>query len=188
MDTIRVAWGSATGPTATSSFDAALADANVHNYNLVELSSVVPAGATVEAVGTAPDLGPTGDALFCVLARQTLTPANGAPDSEAPGADDVACAGLGWARTDAGHGLFYEASGLDPATVRHAVETGLDHGMAIRDWRRADGDDDCGGDGDVVLETEPAHPDDYASAVVVACYGESESLLAPDGPAVPGGG
>lgn len=159
METIRVVRGSGTGPTAMASFDAALADANVHNFNVVELSSVIPAEATVERVGTAPDLGPTGDALYCVVARKTL----------GPGTDGAACAGLGWARTESGRGLFYEASGTDRDAVRYAVETGLEHGMALRDWTRVDGD--------VIVETEPAAPSDHASAVAIAAYGESESLL-----------
>jgi len=42
-----------------ASYDAALAEAGVENYNLVSVSSVIiPAETRVEAVGTAPDLGP----------------------------------------------------------------------------------------------------------------------------------
>ena len=48
MSTIRVVWGTASGPTRMSSYDAALAEANVHNYNLVSVSSVIPADTPVE--------------------------------------------------------------------------------------------------------------------------------------------
>jgi arginine decarboxylase len=160
MSTIRVAWGSATGPTAMSSFDAALAEANVHNYNLVTLSSVVPADATVEVAGTAPDLGPTGEALYCVESRETLV----------PGADGAAVAGLGWARTASGEGVFYEASGTDPDAVRSAVERGIEHGLELRDWTAVDGPE-------VVLEATPADEDDHVTAIAVAAYGGSEPLL-----------
>jgi arginine decarboxylase len=159
MEPIRVAWGSATGPTAMSSFDAALAEAGVHDYNLITLSSVVPADATVEAVGTAPALGPTGEGLYCVEARQTLP----------PGADGEAVAGLGWARDAEGRGLFYEGSGTDPDGVREVVERGLSHGMALRDWTPVDQN--------VVVETAPTSADEHATAVAVAAYGKSTPLL-----------
>ena len=160
MEPIRVVRGAATGPTAMSSFDAALADANVHNYNLVALSSVIPADATVEVVGTAPDLGPTGDALYAVVARETLV----------PGADGPACAGLGWVRSESGRGLFYEASGTDPDAVRRAVAAGLRRGMDLREWTFAD-------EPTVVVESTPAADDEHTTAVALAAYGRSEPLL-----------
>ena len=160
MEPIRVAWGGGRGPTATASFDAALADANLANYNLVTVSSVVPADATVETVGTAPALGPVGDALYCVLARATRPPGASAP----------ACAGLGWARDGAGRGLFYEESGTDPETVRGEIRAGLDHGMGLREWPPA-------ADPEVVVESAPASDDAHTTAVVVAVYGKSEPLV-----------
>jgi len=160
MEPIRVAWGSGRGPTATASFDAALADANLANYNLVTVSSVVPADATVERVETAPDLGPTGDGLYCVLARAT----------RAPDADDPACAGLGWVRTPSGRGLFYEESGTDEDTVRAEVTAGLDYGMELRGWESA-------ADPETVVESRSATAEAYTTAVVVAAYGRGESLL-----------
>src|SRR6056297_4057573 len=99
MSTIRVVWGTASGPTRMSSYDAALADANVHNYNLVAVSSVVPADAEVEAVGTAPDLGPAGERLTVVEARATRA---------GPGRVSAA---LGWTTGEDGPGLFYESAG-----------------------------------------------------------------------------
>ncbi|MFB6138865.1 MAG: pyruvoyl-dependent arginine decarboxylase [Halosimplex sp.] len=160
MSSIRVARGSATGPTAMSSFDAALAEAGVHNYNLVTLSSVIPAEARVERVGTAPDLGPTGNALYAVVGRETL----------APGADGEACAGLGWIRSESGRGLFYEASGTDSEAVERAVRDGLQRGTELREWT-------FDAEPEVVVESTPAHRAEHATAVVVAAYGDSESLL-----------
>jgi len=160
MEPIRVAWGSGRGPTTTASFDAALADANLANYNLVTLSSIVPADATVERVDTAPDLGPTGDGLHCVLARRTLE----------PGAEGPAVAGLGWARTPSGRGLFYEESGTDHDSVRADVAAGLGHGLDLRGWTPER-------DPEIVVETRPGTADACTTAVVVAAYGRSESLL-----------
>jgi arginine decarboxylase (EC 4.1.1.19) len=67
---IRLVWGDGVGPTEKAAFDAALADAGLHQYNLRRLSSVIPADVTVESTGTAPELGPTGNVLDVVLAEQ----------------------------------------------------------------------------------------------------------------------
>jgi len=66
MSIIHVAAGAGTGPTEKSAYDAALADANLHNYNLIPVSSVVPADAEEVTVDAAPDLGPAGNRLNVV--------------------------------------------------------------------------------------------------------------------------
>lgn len=156
MDAIRVVWGTGRGPTEVAAYDAALARANIHNYNLIHVSSVVPAAATVEAVGTAPDLGPAGDRLTVVEGRATTA-----------GTETVS-AGIGWA-TGPGPGLFYEASGADPDRVREAILTGLEEGRALREW---DFEDE-----DVVVTTAEGDGDGYTTAVTLAVYGESESIF-----------
>jgi arginine decarboxylase len=161
MGTIRVARGTGTGPTAMSSYDAALADAGVHNYNLVSVSSVVPADAAVECVDTAPDLGPVGGRLTVVEARATAA---------GPGR---AGAALGWSRTDGGEGLFYEAgvvdSGDDPAgRAAERVRDGLAAGLALRDW--------AGDDPTVETAATTAGGDEHATAVVVAAYGDADPI------------
>ncbi|QLC33103.1 pyruvoyl-dependent arginine decarboxylase subunit alpha [Halarchaeum sp. CBA1220] len=158
MNTINVVWGTGTGPTAMSAYDAALADANVHNYNLVTVSSVIPAAADVEAVGTAPDLGPAGERLTVVEAH-----------ANAAGPRHLS-AGLGWTKAPEGPGLFYEvADETDAEDVAARVRAGLDAGRELRDWAFA---------GErVETTTVEADPGEYASAVVVACYGESEPIL-----------
>ncbi|MBX0296358.1 pyruvoyl-dependent arginine decarboxylase [Haloarcula nitratireducens] len=156
MSTIRVVWGTATGPTALSSYDAALAEAGVHNYNLVTLSSVIPAGPAIEVVGTAPDLGPPGEAIEVVQSAATAAPG------------ERAAAGIGWARTADGPGIFYEVDGTDPDAVRAEIRDGLAAGRDLREW-------------DFVEETvrveSVAPDDDYASAVVLATYGESRPVV-----------
>ena len=163
MSTIRVAWGTATGPTEMSSYDAALADANLHNYNLVAVSSMIPADADVETVGTVPDLGPAGERLTVVEARATRV---------GPGR---ASAALGWTTSEgddgdgSGPGLFYEAAGeTDPEDVAERVRSGLAAGRELREWEF----------GDERIETADvrAESDTYATAVVVAVYGESEPI------------
>ncbi|GAA0226071.1 pyruvoyl-dependent arginine decarboxylase [Haladaptatus pallidirubidus] len=156
MSTIRVVWGTASGPTKMSSYDAALAAANVHNYNLVSVSSVIPADASVEAVGTAPDLGPAGNRLTVVEARATR-----------PGPGHVS-AGLGWTESD-GAGLFYEAAGeTDASEIEERVRAGLAAGRELRDWEFSDEA--------VKTVTEDAEPGTYVTAVVLAVYGESEPI------------
>lgn len=159
MSTIYVVRGVGTAATAMASYDAALSAANVHNYNLVTVSSVIPAGATVERVDTAPDLGPAGNRLTVVESRATV----------ARGAADRVCAGVGWT-TGPGPGLFYEASGTTPETVRETIEIGLSEGRSLRDWT-FDAEDVA------VASSEVSDADRYTTAVVLAVYGRSEPIL-----------
>ena len=169
--TIRVVWGTGTGPTALSAYDAALAEAGVENYNLVTVSSIGPAEATVEPVGTAPDLGPAGNRLTVVEARVTVGGDEDDGSDEDVSTSDPArgSAGLAWA-TGPGPGLFYEVAGaFDEVECRRRLETGLDAGRALREWTFEGG-------GDRVVSVGPV-ADGFASAVVLGVYGESEPIL-----------
>lgn len=153
---IRIVWGTGAAATPMASFDAALADAGVHQYNLRRLSSVIPADATLDRTAVAPDLGPTGHALDVVQARQTSSP------------DAQAAAGLAWARHDDGTGIFYEDSDHDPKTVKQRLLAGIGQGCDIR-----------GIDPDAVeielVSAEPT-PEQYTSAVCLAIYGEATRI------------
>ncbi|SFR89895.1 arginine decarboxylase [Halomicrobium zhouii] len=151
MSLIRLVWGAGEGPTELSAFDAALAEAGVHNYNLVTLSSVIPAGPDIEVVGTAPDLGPVGDELHVVESSAVAAPG------------ESVAAGVGWARSESGRGIFYEVDGDDPESVEAEIREGLAAGRELRDWRFVDEQ--------VVVESATA-TDEYAGAVVCAVYGE----------------
>ena len=165
--TIRIVWGTATGPTALAAYDAALADAGVENYNLVTVSSVVPAGATVAPVGTAPDLGPAGNRLTVVQARVTVAAADLADGPDVDG--EHGSAGLAWA-TGPGPGLFYEVAGaFDEAECRRRLEVGLEAGRGLRDWTFADA-------GERVVSVA-APTEGFAAAVVLGAYGESEPIF-----------
>lgn len=158
MESIRVVWGTGGGPTEIAAYDAALAAANVHDYNLVSISSVIPAGAEVRAVGEAPDLGRVGDRLTVVQAH-----ASGR-------GDEPITAGLGWAQASDGRGLFYEAAGETcPATIRDRIERGLSAGAELRDWT-ADGTE-------IRVATVDGASGEHVAAVVLAVYGEGEPLL-----------
>ncbi len=159
MDSIRIVWGTAVGPTAMASYDAALAAANVHNYNLVSVSSVIPADAAIEVDGEAPDLGPAGERLTVVEARKTL----------APGESETAAACLGWSREPDGPGIFYESSGTAPDPVRDRVQAGLKAGRELRSWAFE-------GETTRTVSVE-AETDRYTTALVLAVYGESSPLV-----------
>ena len=159
MSTIHVAGGVGVGPTEMSAYDAALADANLHNYNLVTVSSVIPADGQLEIVAEAPDLGPAGNRLTVVQGKIVA-----GPD---PAADEITT-GIGWA-TGPGPGLFYEASGTDPEAVEAEIRRGLAAGCELREWTITDRD--------VRLATVEPVSGSYTAAVVLAAYGESEPIL-----------
>jgi arginine decarboxylase len=152
---IRVVTGTGTGPTAVAAYDAALAAAGVHNYNITTVSSVIPDDSTIHVLDSAPDLGPVGEKLTVVEARATS-------DS---GTD--AAAGLGWTTTAGGRGLFYEASGSDTETVRERVAAGLESGRALREWSFAD---------ERIVTAHTTDKEPYATAVVLGIYGDSEPI------------
>ncbi|MEF8773886.1 MAG: pyruvoyl-dependent arginine decarboxylase [Halobacteriales archaeon] len=155
VEVVRIVRGAGTGPTALASYDAALAAAGVHDYNVVTVSSILPAGATVELTDTAPDLGPPGDRLMAVEARAT-----------ASGPDRVA-AGLGWATGD-GAGVVYEADDGEERAVREQLRTGIDAATDMRD-RSFD-------EPEIRTATATADPGEYATAAVLAVFGGSEPI------------
>lgn len=160
MEPIRVVSGTGTGPTELAAYDAALVDAGVGGYNLVRLSSVIPAGAQVRVLEAAPDLGPTGGRLSVVEAGVA--------------APDRVGATLSWARAGDGRGIFYETAATGDGALERAREEaaeGVAAGVALREWSPVERE----------RATATANPgegsDEFAGAVVVAAYGESEELL-----------
>jgi arginine decarboxylase len=121
---IRVFAATGTGPTPLAAFDRALQVGQVHDTNLVVLSSVVPKGATVTRGQAEPDELTVGDRLFCVMAEQRAIE---------PGGE--AWAGLGWAVDPGGRGgLFVEGHGHSEHQVRYDLEQTLDALVADRPW------------------------------------------------------
>jgi arginine decarboxylase len=118
---VEVVWGTATGRTELGATDGALAAAGIQDYNLVELSSVVPAGGTVVERGTHERDSPRGTAVGVVLARAV------AGDEENP------IAGLGWHLADEG-GVFYEATAGSRTACRESLRDGLADAREIRNW------------------------------------------------------
>lgn len=124
---IEVVSGTGDGTTQLSGFDASLADAGLHNYNLISLSSVMPAGSTVEVSGRHDQRWDVGEFVGVVIA---------ANESTIPG--ETIAAGLGWA-TAAEGGVFYEATADTSGAVESRVRRGLSQAKSIRDgWHWAD--------------------------------------------------
>ncbi|MGM0590559.1 MAG: pyruvoyl-dependent arginine decarboxylase [Halobacteriota archaeon] len=155
MSTIYIVRGTASAATELAAYDAALAAANVHNYNLVSVSSIIPADAELEVVDTAPDLGPAGNRLTVVESRATTAE------------DESICAGLGWA-AGPGPGLFYEVTGSDADAVESEIRRGLGDGRALRDWEFTEES--------VVVSTTHGSDEAFTAAVALAVYGESEPI------------
>jgi len=164
MQPIRIVWGTGRGPTALAAYDAALAEAGVHDYNLLRLSSVIPDGPAIEEVGTAPDLdgpqslGSAGEGLHVV-------------EASARGDVGPQSAVLTWARSPEGPGVFYEAGESEPADeVQSEAKAGIESGLELR--KREYGEPRFR---TVSIDADSA--EGYAAAVAIAAYGESESLL-----------
>lgn len=148
---IYVVGGIGRASTEMAAYDSALADANLHNYNLICVSSVIPADESVKIVGSAPDLGSAGDQLTVVEAKVVVSPSHNGSVSAA----------LAWA-TGSDFGLFYEASGSAPEHVRKEVFEGLDYGCDLRDLEFDNRDSLV-----ITAETEDER---YTAAVVLAAY------------------
>lgn len=92
------------GSTSLASFDCALQNAGVSNYNLIPLSSVIPPNSTIEVVEkyVTPEED-FGKRLYVVKAEQR---------SEKVG--ECIGAGIGWYQLEDGRGFFveHEAKGL----------------------------------------------------------------------------
>jgi arginine decarboxylase len=100
--TITLTSAVGSGVTGLSAFDAALVNAGIGNFNLVQLSSVIPAGSSIDDLdGAAATVdGEWGDRLYVVMAK-----------AEVEEFGDEAWAGIGWVQQeDSRKGLFVEHS------------------------------------------------------------------------------
>lgn len=113
---INITSGRGTAPTALASFDSALAQAGIANFNLIYLSSIIPAGSRIadEREFQIQD-AEWGDRLYVVMAQQRETEIG-----------KEAWAGIGWVQEpDSGRGLFVEHHGNSQHFVEAQVEESL---------------------------------------------------------------
>lgn len=127
---IQIVWGTGEGKTTLGAFDSALADAGIHNYNLVTLSSVIPKNATIESVGEHDREWEVGELVSVILA-----------ESESNITGETIAAGLGWATADEG-GIFFEAAAESANNVKVLLERGIQTAQSERDgWNWKSGID-----------------------------------------------
>lgn len=124
---IHISHGIGTGPTKLAAFDAALNDAGVANYNLLQLSSVIPPKTKImnhQGKGIPAKVlpGGWGDRLYMVMAEERVD----TPNTEA-------WAGIGWVQEkESGKGLFVEHHGNSESKVRQDIKHSLNALMATR--------------------------------------------------------
>src|SRR5581483_6375695 len=99
---IRLTDGIGTGPTELSAFDQALVKAGIANYNIIYLSSVLPADSKITLSHKPEKLeGEWGDRLYVVMAQKRTSQRN-----------QEAWAGIGWMQDQGtGRGLLVEHEG-----------------------------------------------------------------------------
>ena len=118
---INVVNGVGEGQTELSAFDAALKDSGVYNYNIMYLSSVIPAGAVVKEKGRLYDMpGKVGDRLYLVMAQERSSKV-----AESVGA------GIGWYYFGTEGGVFveHETKGNSPAEVREKLDYLIEYSL-----------------------------------------------------------
>jgi len=124
---IELVWGKGEADTKKGSFDTALKAADIHNYNLIEYSSVLPKNCNIECTGSLERSFDVGAPLGVVLARNS---------SKETGS--TISAGIAVSYAEEG-GIFIEAHGSSSEKVRKKLERGLDNAEKIRqDWNWQD--------------------------------------------------
>ncbi|HSX23525.1 MAG TPA: pyruvoyl-dependent arginine decarboxylase [Candidatus Saccharimonadales bacterium] len=114
---INITSGTGVGATELAAFDHALVSANVANFNLIYLSSVLPSGSDVSV----PDkpvkpVGEWGDRLYVVIAQQRTSQRN-----------QEAWAGIGWMQDPkTKNGLLVEHQGFNEEEVRADIKNSLE--------------------------------------------------------------
>ncbi len=110
---IQIHDGTGMGPTELSAFDQALVNANVANYNLIYLSSILPPGSEVSfgKTDTRPE-GQWGDRLYVVMAQKRTSQRN-----------QEVWAGIGWIQdSKTKRGLLVEHEGHSEAEVKADIQ------------------------------------------------------------------
>ncbi len=113
---IQMSCGVGRASTPLAAFDAALREVGAANFNLVQLSSVIPAGSEIRQVGQIAPRGRWGDRLYCVYA-----------EAHAEVQGESAAAGVGWMLSDdgSGKGLFVEHHASTEAEVAAQIKASL---------------------------------------------------------------
>jgi arginine decarboxylase len=152
---IKITSAAGSGPTPLAAFDAALQKAGIEDYNLIPLSSVIPAGAELERTRVSTPPSEYGHRLYVVMARH---------DTAQVG--EEAWAGLGWTQEpQSGRGLFVEVHGTNRRCVENEIESTLDSMKQSRHYEYGKNETELSG---IVCEGEPV------CALVIAVYAAEE--------------
>lgn len=113
---ISITSGTGSGSTQLSSFDKALNNAGISNFNLIYLSSIIPKNTKVRVKKPNVQNGDYfGNRLYCVMARNTeINP------------EKSAWAGIGWVQSKDGKGLFVEHVGSSREEVDNLIHRTLE--------------------------------------------------------------
>lgn len=149
---IEVSSASAEGPSRKTAFDSALAEVDMHNYNLVEFSSVIPPSAEVEVVESVNQSFVTGSAVSVVLSIDYSTPND----------DEAAYAELCWNQSESGSGYFIESTNGEKVTQEE-----LDHIESNREQSFTSRPESVAAISD--------NTDEYNCSIVVGVYGRIET-------------
>ncbi|MBF0452528.1 MAG: hypothetical protein HQK75_17635 [Candidatus Magnetomorum sp.] len=113
---ITICTGTGSGPNELMAFDTALLDAGIIDYNLIYLSSSIPAGSIIERKRFIASPDEIGHKLYVVISQKIQT---------VPG--NYAWAGIGWTQEkEKGRGLFVEHHGVDKAQVQNDIISSLE--------------------------------------------------------------
>ncbi len=148
---IKIASAVGRGPTELGAFDAALRNAGAENYNLIPLSSIIPAGGVLERTPIGTLSTEYGHRLYVVMARHQATQVG-----------EEVWAGLGWTQeSDSGRGLFVELHGSSKREVENAIEATLESMKQARPYDYGKNESEIVG---TICEAEPV------CAVAIAVY------------------
>ena len=112
---IYVTSGAGEGSTDISAFDAALMAAGIADFNLINLSSIIPEGSEVVAQRFKSKDEDYGNRLYVVLQRNI---------QNIPGRE--AWAGLGWTQDRSGRGFFVEHEAAGKKEIEKFIEDSLE--------------------------------------------------------------
>ena len=101
------------GKTPLSAFDDELFEAGVANYNLIKLSSIIPAGARIKKKKIESLIKEYGFKLYVVY------------DYKIAAKNESAWAGLGWFQEEDGRGIFVEHSGSNKEKVENLIKDSI---------------------------------------------------------------
>jgi arginine decarboxylase len=103
------------GVSRLAAFDAALSAANLERFNLIAMSSIIPAHVDVRVAERYDGPGELGDRMYVVQSvKYAVEPGR------------LAVAALGWLHEPGRGGFFIENNGEDPAEIRQSLSASLD--------------------------------------------------------------